>query len=96
MTDKQVIEAMYRYLNDNPSKIMALCNVQHVATYNIHKTKVGENIIKRYKPTWRSKFWWQSWNLISGNCYWWPLTLKGMQKRRAFIEHLLVKLQDHE
>ena len=89
MTNKETIEAMLQFMETHPDLITGLCIIE------CHATCKDANIIKQYKPTISSKFWWQ-WSYIGRSCaYWWPLTEKGMEKRKEFLKHLLTKFVDY-
>jgi len=89
MTNKETIEAMLRYIENHPYLITGLCMIEYRVT-----GKYGE-IIEQYEPTISSKFWWQ-WSYRGWhNAYWWPLTEKGMRKRKEFLKHLLTKFVDY-
>lgn len=93
MTNLELFKEMLKYYENTSNFHFGLCNVQNIVRYNSRVTKAQENIIKQYKPTWRSKFWWTSWRLIFGKPHWWALNEKGRAKRIKFLKHLISKLE---
>ena len=89
MTNKEVIEAMLAYMEGCPNLTTGLCVLEYCATGK------DSNIIKQYKPTIKSKFWWQWSYKGMYDIYWWPLTKKGMKKRKEYLEYLLTKFVDY-
>ena len=93
MNELKVLQAVLSYLESAP-KTLGLCTIERIVSYNIHKTVPVESIIKKYKPNWKSKFWW-NWNYdrFGFSAYWWPLNDAGKKQRIRFIKHLIEKCE---
>ena len=94
MTDLELFKKMLAYLEARPSLIVGLCLVEGaVRIAEKEYSSSATPTIFKYKPTWKSKFWWHFTYNATFDAFWWKLSISGMEQRVKFLKHIIKKLE---